>query len=83
MVASEVTSVPKNTQKPPNFKRLLVPKRAHLHWAQDQGAPLALFRIFIRFGSLTLPKVTIMKIRKEGNWKIFLESLVPPIFACI
>ena len=38
MVASEVTSVPKNTQKPPNFKRLLVPKRAHLHWAQDQGA---------------------------------------------
>ena len=37
MVASEVTSVPKITQKPPNFKRLLVPKRAHLHWAQDQG----------------------------------------------
>ena len=30
--------VPKITQKPPNFKRLLVPKRAHLHWAQDQGA---------------------------------------------
>ena len=29
--------VPKNAQKPPNFKRLLVPKRAHLHWAQDQG----------------------------------------------
>ena len=34
--------VPKNAQKPPNFKRLLVPKRAHLHWAQDQGvAPAA------------------------------------------
>jgi len=31
--------VPKNAHKPPNFKRLLVPKRAHLHWAQDQGAP--------------------------------------------
>ena len=29
--------VPKNAQKPPNFKRLLVPKRAHLHWPQDQG----------------------------------------------
>ena len=29
--------VPKNAHKPPNFKRLLVPKRAHLHWAQDQG----------------------------------------------
>ena len=37
MVASEVTLVPKITQKPPNFKRLHVPKRAHLHWAQDQG----------------------------------------------
>ena len=36
-VASEITLVPKITQKPPNFKRLLVPKRAHLHWAQDQG----------------------------------------------
>ena len=41
--ASEVTLVPKITQKPPNFKRLLVPKRAHLHWAQDQGAAAKAF----------------------------------------
>ena len=32
--------VPKNAQKPPNFKRLLVPKLAHLHWAQDQGGTI-------------------------------------------
>ena len=38
--------VPKITQKPLNFKRLLVPKRAHLHWAKDQGASgLAYFSI--------------------------------------
>ena len=39
--------VPKNAQKPPNFKRLLVPKRTHLHWAQDQGDTAGLSRLLM------------------------------------
>ena len=32
-----MVQVPRIPQQPPNFMRLLVPKHALLHWAQDQG----------------------------------------------